>query len=683
MDHNINSYFHGAVHDFGEEEIRGAEKKLSEMASRLSRRSPMYLLAAEYFRRYYLEGPVRLDELARHVDNNWRQMRAQFAIVEQQRATTAKLLSAYFKDGLPAVEIDVSGLIEHEAPEPLAYSAIVSLGRAPPDRSPKIQLHFSMSGSGLEYLGRFIGDDPIIDRYIEEQRARYLSSRPDSVPVELHYRALGVTHDIMPRSRVFARRLVLSDRYADEAGPQDLRPSDVVAYVDDDTVRFFDLRHREDIHLVMPHAVNFAQSSHRPLFTILGALTKPAVCYLDLDEAFSKLGYMPRLTFKSDIWLRPRTWVPSREELDGFKGGGPDALRAFRLWLEKRLAGLKEFEIAAGESRLSIRLDDDAGLQLAVREIVRNAASVRESFAEIHPLLPLSKTGLAYNHELILRFDVEGKAQRRLPAIRTFDRGASGPSDPHWLYYQIFCAADRIEPLLLQPISQLVERLGAESLISSWFFIRYDENGSHIRLRLKAPRAALRWRVTEQVEKLLFLLEFEGHIAAWSASPFVPEWVRYSELGTALAADLFWSDTRSALTHLRQCSSLPVEGRIQADALYAAERTHRYLMQAGWTADKRISFLRDIAGKRSSGDDIAYRDSALRVLVPTIAAAELSSETSLPPDVGTGTLASLSHMSCNRAMLNWTRDRERAAYRLLLRGYQIIKHAPAHHREET
>ncbi len=52
-----------------------------------------------------------------------------------------------------------------------------------------------------------------------------------------------------------------------------------------------------------------------------------------------------------------------------------------------------------------------------------------------------------------------------------------------WLYFEIYCHHQRADSILAGPISSLLEE--SKDLIDKWFFIRYNENGDHLRVRFK------------------------------------------------------------------------------------------------------------------------------------------------------------------------------------------------------
>jgi thiopeptide-type bacteriocin biosynthesis protein len=57
------------------------------------------------------------------------------------------------------------------------------------------------------------------------------------------------------------------------------------------------------------------------------------------------------------------------------------------------------------------------------------------------------------------------------------------PPGQDWLYWEIYCHSQRSDELLAGPISQFLEQY--QNHIHKWFFIRYNENGDHIRFRVQ------------------------------------------------------------------------------------------------------------------------------------------------------------------------------------------------------
>ena len=52
-----------------------------------------------------------------------------------------------------------------------------------------------------------------------------------------------------------------------------------------------------------------------------------------------------------------------------------------------------------------------------------------------------------------------------------------------WLYYKIYTGVQTADLLLLEEFAPVIEQLKAQKLIEKWFFIRYNDTDSHLRLR--------------------------------------------------------------------------------------------------------------------------------------------------------------------------------------------------------
>ncbi|SHM78977.1 thiopeptide-type bacteriocin biosynthesis protein [Flavobacterium xanthum] len=52
-----------------------------------------------------------------------------------------------------------------------------------------------------------------------------------------------------------------------------------------------------------------------------------------------------------------------------------------------------------------------------------------------------------------------------------------------WLYYKIYTGVKTADLLLLEEFAPIIEQLKARKVIEKWFFIRYNDPDSHLRIR--------------------------------------------------------------------------------------------------------------------------------------------------------------------------------------------------------
>lgn len=122
--------------------------------------------------------------------------------------------------------------------------------------------------------------------------------------------------------------------------------------------------------------------------------------------------------------------------------------------------------------------------------------------------------------------------------------------DPLWLTAYLFFeggvyseAADRV---ILEVVAPLARACRSEAV--RWFFLRYDEEGSHVRLRFFAPEPVLEETIWPRVVEAAAASERVVRVAR---ERYEPEVDRYGGTwGLALAEDLFQRQSETALTLL-------------------------------------------------------------------------------------------------------------------------------------
>ncbi|MFA1547970.1 thiopeptide-type bacteriocin biosynthesis protein [Actinomadura chokoriensis] len=137
-------------------------------------------------------------------------------------------------------------------------------------------------------------------------------------------------------------------------------------------------------------------------------------------------------------------------------------------------------------------------------------------------------------------------AEIYLPLARVPDevspRRAAGRDPAHskrWLYFKYYCGVVETDELIVEA-ARLADRLTAEGRVSKWFFVRYQEDGNHLRLRMLVTRPAARTPVMSALD------EFgdSALVARTVMDGYVPETTRYGgPANLAKAESLFTADS--------------------------------------------------------------------------------------------------------------------------------------------
>ncbi len=211
---------------------------------------------------------------------------------------------------------------------------------------------------------------------------------------------------------------------------------------------------------------------------------------LRFDELFPGLGRYPRLRYKSVV-LSPAKWKLPEAFCKDTAASSPTTVGIPK---QTSLKQLKSWLTASGIDR-AIRyclvdqtLYFDPAKDDDLHELLTYAKQHKELYLE-EALLPESPTVVNYRGKPLaaewLVSLVHGErvykghldqSKEATDEIRSFIPGSN------WLYYEIYAHAARTNELLLDVVAPFIAAHADQ--LASWFFIRYNENGNHLRFWL-------------------------------------------------------------------------------------------------------------------------------------------------------------------------------------------------------
>ncbi|MCE5316118.1 MAG: lantibiotic dehydratase [Parachlamydia sp.] len=121
-----------------------------------------------------------------------------------------------------------------------------------------------------------------------------------------------------------------------------------------------------------------------------------------------------------------------------------------------------------------------------------------------------------------------------------------------WLYAKLFLPQEGEEAFLKEQIPHFITSLQEDQLLAQWFFVRYQEEHSHVRLRLKPHHheqyASLLSRLHGWAETLIL----NGQLADLSIHTYEKEIERYGGKSCLEAAEAFFCADSACCIHLLQ-----------------------------------------------------------------------------------------------------------------------------------
>ncbi len=270
---------------------------------------------------------------------------------------------------------------------------------------------------------------------------------------------------------------------------------------------------------------------------------------LNMERLLPGLDFYPRIEYKRCI-LSPAAWILKPEELPE----GPGAYDQFKQMAERRCIS-RFFALSSADRYLVFDLQDPAEISLFLSE-ARNSVQIKlEEFFipdEENPILR-NEQGEVFVHQFV--------AGLSCTEITYTHSGISGQNSKHikrnfipgdeWLYFKIYCAPQNANTLLLGKIYPLLKKYLKTDEIEQWFFVRYDEQGHHLRIRLRAKKESLK-DLTICFNRVLKPLIENGLINRVLLDTYHREIERYGAKTMEAAERSFMSSSELVAVHLKR-----------------------------------------------------------------------------------------------------------------------------------
>lgn len=289
------------------------------------------------------------------------------------------------------------------------------------------------------------------------------------------------------------------------------------------------------------------QKSDLPLFRLLCDIQQQKLnvnLNLSLKSIIPGLAYYPRLQYKN-IVLSPATW-----KLTAKVNTGEHVINSS---LEQLLAQNKIARyVRTGFSDQTLCFDlEDTGDLLQLRLMIKKFKSIEVT----ETLIPSSSSMIdTTGNSLLPQYVLTAFHQQTIYQpfksfnIDAYTDQAARIKNPgtEWLYFELYCHSSRSDEILLNYIRPALA--GLSSQIEHWFFIRYNEKGDHIRLRLKLKDTLSGGTVTSHIRSAISPLLNSGLIADMQLKTYNRELHRYGIASIDIAEAHFGVDSEYAMS---------------------------------------------------------------------------------------------------------------------------------------
>jgi len=201
---------------------------------------------------------------------------------------------------------------------------------------------------------------------------------------------------------------------------------------------------------------------------------------LSLENLFPDLDYYPRLQYQN-IVLNCSKWKVKKEDL---LGADQKYLSIELCRAHLQSIGVSNyFKAGLSDQTLCFALHDDGDINAFLQYMQKQTSIYIEEFNLPQNNIVVDEGSKPYLAQFILSIGHQEQIYAGLnPLLEQADVTRYFPPGKEWLYFEIYCHQQRSDQILAEVIHPFLTDHSAD--IKKWFFIRYNENGNHIRFRV-------------------------------------------------------------------------------------------------------------------------------------------------------------------------------------------------------
>lgn len=362
-------------------------------------------------------------------------------------------------------------------PLPNTFSAIINLA------NDTVFLQSMGGASATALLGRFALALPEVFKHCQELVSIEQKANPSVLFFDIGYAKEDKNDNINRRPSIYDQQLNILNFDTSE---YPLSMHDILISVRSGEVILQSKRYGKRLIPRFASAYNYRRSD-LPVFRLLIDIQSQSLkttLVFDLTQLIPGLSFYPKVRFRN-IVVCPATWPLSLNIVRGIKNRDGKIVT-----LQNHLKAIltcQRFKIGKYDQTLILDICNltDIEILLSVLEKEQNIF-LEETHLPTSPSIK-NRKGLPFLPQIILSLihneEIYGSlSMRQISSAAKEEKSWIAPGKD-WLYFEIYCNPFRADFLLRTKIKSFL--ISNKSQIRHWFFIRYDENGSHIRLRLQ------------------------------------------------------------------------------------------------------------------------------------------------------------------------------------------------------
>lgn len=445
-------------------------------------------------------------------------------------------------------ETDFEGIANSGVILPSSIAAMFSVLNASTN---KIKLINTSGSSAINLLARFANTNNEIKKTIKEIAEFEQSQTPNKILAEIIHLPENRIGNILSRSSARPYEIPYLTKSSVESQNQ-IQVQNLTIKVQNNTIILFDTKLQKEIIPRLSNAHNYIKTS-LPVYYFLCELQSQYFTNTNLGFSWGNLSsefdFFPRIEYNNTV-LSSAKWIIKQKDLQPFKDSSSsttDKIKAF-FKLQNRIQLDEKFLFNDGGEELFIDSKNPTSIECFISMIKTKHEIVLEEylFNNDDPLATNTEDK-AYTNECIALLLNEQKIGTPINS-NSFNKITKKTfTTPEifegWVYFKIYSGPKTSDDLIITQINEIVSQLLTKQNIDSWFFIRYNDPDSHLRLRFHLTEKTKISEIYKIIDTHFSPLINQYIISEIQPDKYEPEIERYGSNSIKLVEQLFFNDS--------------------------------------------------------------------------------------------------------------------------------------------
>lgn len=417
--------------------------------------------------------------------------------------------------------------------------------------------------SGARMFGRFCQADPELERCVRGLLNKEESNNPNAIYAEVAYLPEGRLGNVLCRPVLREYEIPYLAR---SGAPEErqIQLSDLLVGVSGGRITLYSKRLRCEVIPRLSNAHGFWNPALPPVYRFLcslqhqGGKAVPGFSWGPLEN----IHCLPRVRL-GRLVLSVARWRLSGNEIDELgKVSKSQRFRAMQMLRQRRTLP-RWVVLYESDNALTADLDNPLSVDALVHVLKRRRqATLAEMFPPPESLCVTGPEG-RFQHEInvpfVRRLEPHATAkqtawQKQIPIANSIvERGIRtiGPGRD-WLYVKLYAGNATLDDVLKAALPSLVHNASTAGSCCRWFFVRYADPHTHLRIRFNGQPNRLQQELMPLIAEAFNPLLAAGRLWKIQFDTYEREIERYGgSQATSIAEDIFFADSEAALEILK------------------------------------------------------------------------------------------------------------------------------------